>query len=99
MRHRRRISAESSDFRAILRLSDAVYQPRPTHLLLDDASPTRENEEAAMRTYIDRFMSGISRDPRRRDDHRRVRLVPGAGRPRRARTTFVAVDPRAALAH
>ncbi len=48
-----------------------------------------------MRTHIDRF----SRPRLTRDDHRRVRLVPGAGRPRRARTTFVAVDLRAALAH
>jgi hypothetical protein len=47
-----------------------------------------------MRAYIDRFVSGIGRD-----NHRRVRLVPGAGRPRRARTTFVAVENRTALAH
>ena len=47
-----------------------------------------------MRTYIDRFVAGISRE-----SHRRVRLVPGAGHPRRARTTFVAVESRAALAH
>ena len=45
-----------------------------------------------MRTYIDRFVAGISRE-----SHRRVRLVPGAGRPRRARTTFVAArEPRRA---
>ena len=42
-----------------------------------------------MRTYIDRFIAGISRE-----NHHRVRLVPGAGRPRRARTTFVAVESR-----
>ena len=47
-----------------------------------------------MRTYIDRFIAGISRE-----NHHRVRLVPGAGRPRRTRTTFVAVESRAALAH
>jgi hypothetical protein len=47
-----------------------------------------------MRAHIDRFVSGIGRDA-----HRRVRLVPGAGRPRRARTTFIAVQNRAALAH
>ena len=52
-----------------------------------------------MRAYIDRFVSGIGRDNHRRDEHRRVRLVPGAGRPRRARTTFVAVENRTALAH
>lgn len=45
-----------------------------------------------MRTHIDRFFAAITRD-------RRVRLVPRAGRPRRARTTFVAVDRRGALAH
>lgn len=52
-----------------------------------------------MRAHIDRFVSGIGRDARRPADHRRIRLVPGAGRPRRARTTFVAIDSRAALAH
>ncbi|MGZ8805267.1 MAG: hypothetical protein ACXWZG_08220 [Microbacterium sp.] len=51
-----------------------------------------------MRAHIDRFISGIGRDAHNRVDHRRVRLVPGAGRPRRARTTFVAVDLPAALA-
>jgi hypothetical protein len=46
-----------------------------------------------MRTYIDRFVAIT------RTSHRRVRLVPGAGVPRRARTTFVAVSARAALSH
>jgi hypothetical protein len=45
-----------------------------------------------MRTHIDRFVAAISRD-------RGVRLVPRSGRPRRARTTFVAIDRRAALAY
>ena len=52
-----------------------------------------------MRAYIERFVSGIGRDNHRLNEHRRVRLVPGSGRPRRARTTFVAVTDRAALAH
>ncbi len=44
-----------------------------------------------MRTPIDRFIAAIA-------PHRRVQLVPRPGRPRRARTTFVAVDRRGALA-
>ena len=48
-----------------------------------------------MRTYIDRLVTGFSRDAR----DRRVRLVARSGRPRRARTTFIALDPRTALAH
>ena len=52
-----------------------------------------------MRAYIDRFVSGIGRDAHRPDEHRRILLVPGAGRPRRARSTFVAVQTHAALAH
>lgn len=48
-----------------------------------------------MRTYIDRLVPGFSRDTH----HLRVRLVPRSGRPRRARTTFVAIDPRTALAY
>lgn len=47
-----------------------------------------------MRAYIDRFVSGIGRD-----NHRRVQLVRGSGRPRRSRTTFVAIENRTALAH
>lgn len=50
-----------------------------------------------MRAYIDRFVSGIRRDARH-SEHRRVRLVPGAGKPRRSRATFVAVETRAPLA-
>ncbi len=46
-----------------------------------------------MRTYIERF-AAITRNT-----HRRVRLVPGSGAPRRARTTFVAVSARTALSH
>jgi hypothetical protein len=83
-----------SDMCVDLRISDDVYHPHRRALLLSDAPPRRDPEEAAMRTHIDRFISGISRG-----SHRRVRLVPGAGRPRRARTTFVAIDPRAAFAH
>ena len=45
-----------------------------------------------MRTHIDRFVTAFRRN-------RQVRLVPRSGRPRRARATFVAVDPRSALAH
>lgn len=48
-----------------------------------------------MRTYIDRLVPGFNRAAR----DRRVRLVPRSGRPRRARTTFVALDPRTALAY
>lgn len=47
-----------------------------------------------MRAHIDRLVTGIGRDR-----HQRVRLVPSAGRPRRARTTFVALTDRAAFAH
>jgi hypothetical protein len=52
-----------------------------------------------MRAYIEKLVTGIGRDNHRRDEHRIVRLVPGAGRPRRARTTFVALENRNALAH
>jgi len=47
-----------------------------------------------MRAHIDRLVTGIVRNR-----HQHVRLVPGAGRPRRARTTFVALTDRVALAH
>ena len=50
-----------------------------------------------MRAYIVRSIAGIG-VPRRRVD-RGVRLVPGSGRPRRARATFIAVENRTALAH
>jgi hypothetical protein len=49
-----------------------------------------------MRTHIDRILIGIGIG---RDRHQRVRLISGAGRPRRARTTFVALTDRAVLAH
>ncbi len=53
-----------------------------------------------MRAHIDRFVAGLTRDLHRRARHGSgVRLVPGPGRPRRARTTFIAADAGAAAAH
>ena len=71
-----------------------MYQASRPALLLNTAPPRRDDAEAAMRAHIDRRMTGIGRHR-----HQRVRLVPGAGRPRRARTTFVALTEHVALAH
>jgi hypothetical protein len=58
------------------------------------------HEEPTMRVYIDRFVAGLTRDLHRAARHGSgVRLVPGPGRPRRARTTFIAADASAAPAH
>jgi hypothetical protein len=71
-----------------------MYQAPQPALLLNTAPAGRDHEEAAMRAHIDRLMTGIGRDR-----HQRVRLVPRSGRPRRARTTFVALVDRVAPAH